>query len=211
MVITASMGLAGRRLLESTFSLLFVAALFARQGEAEPITVNFSGTINSVVDVDGLLDGSIVLGTPFAGSFTFESTEPDGDSDANRGLYEWVIGRGNASGFSYNMEVGNYAFESPLEDPDGSVLILDNCSEHDLFGDSVEDRFAVRTRFVQAAGPEFPPESTSLITLRTFTNLSALSADALPLTPPGLDLFEINSLVIIAPSVPSQKYIDIVV
>ena len=63
----------------AAFGLL--ALLTAGLAHAVPITFAFT----SVVSQEPLLDldpfgGSIAAGTPFSGSYTFESTTPDGDA-----------------------------------------------------------------------------------------------------------------------------------
>ena len=62
--------------------------LLAGTASATPITWTFSGTITGVDDLEHRLDGSVVLGTPFRGSYTFESTMADDlPNDPTVGMY----------------------------------------------------------------------------------------------------------------------------
>ncbi|MGD2111093.1 MAG: hypothetical protein PVI86_17080, partial [Phycisphaerae bacterium] len=49
------------------------------------ITWEFGGRITSVHDVNDVLGGQVSVGTPFSGSFAFESTTPDSLSGPNTG------------------------------------------------------------------------------------------------------------------------------
>lgn len=51
------------------------------------VTWEFTGEITSVKDTSGLLGGAVVVGTPFSGSFTFESTTFDSNAALDVGWY----------------------------------------------------------------------------------------------------------------------------
>lgn len=44
---------------------------------AVPITFEFTGRVTSIVDVDHVLAGDVVVGDTFTGTYTFDSTLPD--------------------------------------------------------------------------------------------------------------------------------------
>ncbi len=60
--------------------LLVVGICFgaAHTSFAVPIRVDFTGRINFVDDSNGLLPGGIAIGTPFSGTYTFDSVPPAG-------------------------------------------------------------------------------------------------------------------------------------
>jgi hypothetical protein len=55
---------------------LVVALALATASEAEPVQVAFTGTITDVTDPGGMLPPGIVVGTPFSGTYTFDSAAP---------------------------------------------------------------------------------------------------------------------------------------
>lgn len=58
-------------------ALLAVLLLGAGTAYAAPITFRFQGVVSGVTDPGGLLDGSVVKGTPVAGRYVFEPNVPD--------------------------------------------------------------------------------------------------------------------------------------
>jgi hypothetical protein len=86
---------------------LALALLAPTAVRAAPISLFFTGVIDSVFDPTGALDGSVASGTPFTGRYTFESTAPDDDSFARLGIYD-------STGAPYGMsvEIGSYSFWS---------------------------------------------------------------------------------------------------
>ena len=53
--------------------------------DAGPITFHFTGVVETVVDLNSELDGSIVSGTLMIGSLTFELSTADTNSASNIG------------------------------------------------------------------------------------------------------------------------------
>ncbi len=66
-------------------SVVCVLAPLARAG---PVTFEFAGEVTRVVDSDDLLQGVVTVGSPFSGSYTFESKTPDSDPNPRRGIYD---------------------------------------------------------------------------------------------------------------------------
>lgn len=98
----------------AAFGLL--ALLTAGLAHAVPITFAFTGVVSQepLLDPSDPFGGSIAAGKPFSGSYTFESTTPDGDASANGGSYTSSPGSlsvtigGNVFAFDLlNIGVGN--------------------------------------------------------------------------------------------------------
>jgi hypothetical protein len=66
-------GVVMKRLLSLAFVLVVAISNFASEGHAVPIEVAFTGVIDSVTDPGGVLPGGIGIGTPFSGTYTFDS------------------------------------------------------------------------------------------------------------------------------------------
>jgi hypothetical protein len=135
---------------------------------ATPITWAFAGTISGVGDPNHQLDGSVVAGTPFSGTYTFESTMTDDlPNDLTVGLYTQPC-------------------------PPTSVMVL-NVGNYTIIGKSDEirvennakDRYALSSRNMLS-----DPIGLDLIGIG-MTDLygQALNSDALLVIPPPPDLF----------------------
>ena len=75
--------------------------------DATLVNVNISGNLTSVLDVDSLLDGSILVGGAFSGSFSYDSSLADTVSDPT------VFSSGGlSSSITSVMTVGNYTFQA---------------------------------------------------------------------------------------------------
>ena len=67
-------------------------AMMTKTASGGFVTWEFGGVITSVDDPLDILGGSIMLGTPFSGSFTFESTTPDSEpNNPSVGSYDDAI------------------------------------------------------------------------------------------------------------------------
>ncbi len=130
---------------------------------AGPITWEFSGEIFLVSDGNDLLGGAVVVGTPFSGSFTFESTTEDSDPRSFVGFYEDVL-------LDLQGQVGDVPFSGPLGET--SITIVESLSDSYSLVTDV-DFLGERLDFgIFLSGP------------------SALFADtSLALLPPDLDSF----------------------
>jgi len=157
-----------------TYPILFVTVLLTgatSRANAYPVTFEFSGTINSIGDPDGLLDGSIVVGSPFAGTFTFESTMTDDlPGDAHRGLYTSPAPPSSIM----SVSVGDYHFIGPSRE-----LHVENWDKDSLVMRSYD----------------FASEGFAITNMRVFfldLQGTAMASDALPLAPPALAPFEVR-------------------
>jgi len=148
----------------------FVSAIAAPTGLAEPITFMFSGEVQQVFDPDGLLTGTVTIGTPFFGQYTFESSTPDIDARPRFGIYTNAI-------LSVSGAVGGLPFGGPssasntISIHDGGLLIAPD--DYHL-----TTRVTVLSEILPFA--VFWRDSDGLL----------YSTDALPLVPPDLALLE---------------------
>ena len=73
--------------LVGALSLIFL--LLAAIVDASPITFAFNGVVSQgpFLDPDDPFGGTITFGTPFSGSYVFESATPDMDRSLNGGSY----------------------------------------------------------------------------------------------------------------------------
>jgi len=79
---------------------------FSGAASAVPIVYGFSGNISSVTDADNFLDGSVIVGGAFSGSFSYDSSEPDVIFDSDQ------YSCGGCSGtVSSSATTGNYLFQ----------------------------------------------------------------------------------------------------
>jgi len=155
-------------------TVAFVAGVLATgvsPAHAYPVTFRFSGTIDGIGDPDGLLDGTIVVGTPFAGSYTFESTMTDDlPGDAHHGLYT-----SPAPPMSLmSVSVGDYDFIGPSHE-----VLVENSDKDSLLMRSYD----------------FASEGFAITNMRVFfldLEGTAMASDALPLAPPALAPFEVR-------------------
>jgi PEP-CTERM motif len=140
-----------------------------RVTEAVPVTWEFSGEIAIVTDIDNDLGGAITVGTPFSGSFTFESNTPDGNPSVAVGRYDnpvtAISGSIGASAFT-----GSGAFGSQIGINDSPV------GDTDIFGLGVQNLIAPDFNGVFSFSLGYAGSSGTL-----------LESDALPLFPADLD------------------------
>lgn len=165
-----------------------LAALAVSTAAAASVTFQFQGTVMGVQDYAGELDGSVTVGTPFSGFYTFESTTADHNSEPNLGGYDIPAPPG-----MFRLVVGNYAFETLP----GQSYTITVANSHPLDG---RDRYGVI-----AGGPigvtGFDPLFAPVIGYYTavLLGMSApppgpLTSDQLLLTPPILSEWAVKGL-----------------
>lgn len=153
--------------------LMLTLVVSTPTARAELITFEFTGHINYLEGDLGFLGGSIFIGTPFSGSYTFESTTPDAAplNPANGEYY------GALRGFS--VQVGPHVFSEVGTANRISVV-------HITEGEDTGDAYLV--------GPgrsfELLGEEVSLTMLLLDYSATAFVNDTLPLFPPDLTLFD---------------------
>ncbi|GMU23696.1 MAG: hypothetical protein AMXMBFR13_37740 [Phycisphaerae bacterium] len=86
---------------------------------AAPLAYEFTGTVHTVDDIEGILDSSVREGSEFSGRFSFDTSAADLNSSPERGEY-----RGPQ--FSFALTVGTYSGSSS---GDGVIFV-----GNDVFG-----------------------------------------------------------------------------
>ncbi len=109
-------------LIAFTMFVLTVLTLTA-PASAEPITFQFTGTVTQISDP---FDG-IDFGTPFSGSFRFDTAAPDGAPGAQEGSY-----LSSGSPFGLGITVGD-PFIIGFSSPEVSIGVCNNCAEGDFY------------------------------------------------------------------------------
>jgi hypothetical protein len=156
------------------------------EARAAPVQFTLTGRVTDIP----VNDTSLVVspGDPILGSYTFESTTPDGAASATEGSYT------APSGAPYGLSVtigGN-----PFSTQDFLNIGIANFG---LLGD---------TYTVLACSPDVGCTDLELeIALRDIDG-TAFSSDALPLTPPLLGLFEIRTFHVFALLVGNELQIE---
>lgn len=112
-----------RRISFLTLMAMATAARFTATGaRAEPKTFFFDGHIDTLVDIG--LDGSVAVGTPFSGSYTFDPGATDSSPDNPRlGFY------GSLSPAHLFVTIGNYEFTTN----DLLIAIVNDSLRGDLY------------------------------------------------------------------------------
>jgi hypothetical protein len=159
----------------AAFALALGFAPLARI-RAGPVTFHFAGEVTRVVDPDGLLLGAILVGDPFFGSYTFESTTPDSDPHPQRGIYDGAISM--VSG-----QVGGLAFSGPVGPLNGIRI------ENDFSGPQSEI-------YQVLSDVNFTNRSMDFLISFSGFPVDVLSSDALSTTPPDPLLFDTAQLII---------------
>ena len=136
----------------AAFGLL--ALLTAGLAHAVPITFAFT----SVVSQEPLLDldpfgGSIAAGTPFSGSYTFESTTPDGDASTDGGSYASSPGSLSVTigGNVFAFDLLNIGVINNFSGSDFYIVLAQGTSGADIFDLSLILQDTNGTAFVGAA------------------------------------------------------------
>jgi hypothetical protein len=140
---------------------------------AEEVTFAFSGHITGLSGDVGFLGGTIPVGTPFSGSYKFESTTPDATpGDPSLGSYNGALR-------AFSVQVGPHLLTGTLNPVRNRIGVL-HCVEGADFGDyyTPGDRMSLLGKAVDTSILLFDSSAT------------AFTSDALPLTPPSLTLFD---------------------
>lgn len=144
----------------------------ARAGD--PVSYGFSGIVDVVVDPGGRFGDSISPGSPFQGRFTIDPDATDLDGRATFGLYLFT-----ADPFLLRVEVGDQVLETQAGNPS---LAIEIANDFPIQGKPA-DRFGV-------VSDQLGPLQISLQLLDL--DAGALESDALPPSPPPLELFELR-------------------
>jgi hypothetical protein len=144
--------------------------LVAGAAGAAPITVSFTGVVTMLTDDDGLLDGSVSVGTPYSGTFSYDpALLSDSEPSPSFGTYEIDA----STFFSLSLSVGSYTITF---DPNatGTITMANNA------GTVPQDQYTLTLD--EVAGFESLPGTltgTFLQLLLRDLSQTALSSDAL--------------------------------
>ncbi len=135
------------------------------QATGYPVTWDFAGEVTNVFDENDLLGGAVTVGTPFSGSFTFESTTPDADPrDPTFGSYPDAV-------VSALGQVGGFEFSGPIEG-ENFISVLEDLLGADSYGTMV--------------GVELLGHPSVLRLILVDSSATMFSSDSLPPFPPDL-------------------------
>lgn len=175
------------RILSAPIATIFVLAtllLPATLAQAVPVTIEITGNVTSASGSG--LPGTIYEGVTFTGTYTYDSSTPDSDTDPQRGVYE------HDAPYGLSIVVGGYEFKTaPSHTGNFEMRIGD-----DLSSNGVKDWYTV----FSDENVLVPPTEPSIDWVGLFrwdlwdTTHSALSSDALPLTNPYLTDWDHNVL-----------------
>jgi hypothetical protein len=90
--------------------------------QANPVTFQFTGAVTYLLDNPALIDPSVKVGTPFTGSYTFESTTSDSNPDPAIAFYQDNL-------ISWTANVGNYTFNLILIPYNNGISVVNNWEE----------------------------------------------------------------------------------
>ena len=164
---------------------LVLAAVLPSVSSALPITVEFTGHVTEVAIVCcDWFNGTVPVGTPITGTYTFESTTPDTNPDTGVGHYFSL-----SDGYAVDASFSIYHLHSPYA-PDFTVIN----------GVGKSDAYTVNASW----RPSFVSPSNTFIPLMQFIlDLSdqtgqVWSSDALPLSFPAFDKWSETKFTLVA-------------
>ena len=166
--------------------LLWGLVVVPTVADAAPITFVFTGTVTQ----DPLLDpvdpfgGTIASGTPFSGSYVFESTTDDGDGSLNGGSY-------TSAGGSLTLTIGSQTF---LAADLLNIGVGNNFSGSDFY-----------TVFAQSTGG---PDVFDISLLLQDFDATVFGSPLLPTDAPPLSAFELATLALSGTVSGNQVQID---
>ena len=159
--------------------VFIVLNLCAVNLHAELVTIHITAEVKYVDDPGGLLEDKVTVGDAITGSYSYNSDTPDNNPMSSLGAY-WHY----SSTYGINLSVGGFVFQT---DPDNVELLLgiDNGTYgHDTY------HIISYNNLPLSNGVEV---NHILWQLDDYSS-AALSSDALPTTPPVLEDWESNYL-----------------
>jgi hypothetical protein len=160
--------------------VLAVFLFFGKQLQAAPITIQISGTITSASGAS--LPSSIHQGTTFMGTYTYESSAFDSDTNPNQGMYQYD------SPYGISIILGGYEFKTSSNHVGEFDIIIKN----DVTMDGVVDYYTVFSTSQSIPSIDFTPGSI-IWNLRD-SDHTALYSDILPIAAPTLNDWNYNNL-----------------
>ena len=147
-------------------------ALSSGNLRAEIIEIRITGKITGIDDRRGLLEGQLSAGDIITGRYTYDSSTPDSSALATVGIYQHSI-----VPYGVTLSAGGFIFQT---DPDNVDFLLEVLNNH-----TGQDGYLLRSynNLPLSNGVEVFHISWQLDDYSS----TALSSDALPITPPVLE------------------------
>ncbi len=162
----------------------------AGRAGAEPITFEFSGTVDSVFDGLGALGGSVQVGTPFTGSYTFDSEIPNTAPPVDEG--EAGLYHHEAPPSGVQIQIGSFVFRSVPSSPDFDIIVNNDIG----FAGADEYGFASHNNEAQGLLPT-PELGLDIDWLAQTLFREPFDSIDLPTDPPDLGLLGVGLLSIV--------------
>jgi hypothetical protein len=166
--------------------LVGLVAVGPPAADAAPITFTFAGTVSQdpLLDPDDPFGGAIGFGTPFSGSYVFESATVDGDGSANGGSY-------TSAGGSLTLTAGGQTFHAT-----------------DLLNIGVGNNFSGSDFYTVFAQQTGGPDVFDISLLLQDLNATVLGSGLLPAAAPPFSAFELATLSLSGTVAGNQVQID---
>ena len=154
--------------------------IFSAVVSAEQVTYEITATVNNFDDYNNKLGGAVSVGQQITGTYTFESTIPDGDTSPEYAFYDQTFS--GAGGF--DLLLSGLSFKSAPTQP-GFM--------HSIFiGNSYSDNFSIGS-WGNVPLPNGTPVWDIFMDFYDGTG-TALNSTTLSSTPPDVSLFEFHDI-----------------
>lgn len=156
--------------------------LQVRARPAGPVTFRFEGEVTGVFDGLGALGGSVIPGSSFRGSFTFDPDTPNTAPPVDEG--EAGLYHHDRPPAGVRLRLESFTFRSVPRQPDFDVIVSND------FGFAGADEFGFVSGNNQARGlaSGAPVDRLDIDWLASTITEEPLDSAELPLVPPDLDL-----------------------
>lgn len=172
------------------FSLLVggvTAVVSQPQADAAQVAFWFYGHVTQVNNASNALPFSVTPGMPFAGRFSYDPSQGDGDVDSfptgDTGTYSFT----EVAGLSLVLHIGGHTITNRV-DPGvwtGAVGLYDQFNDEDHYWISAGKRLSIDGQPFMPA-----PHQSSVSLYLSDRSKTALNSVAIPTAPPTLELFK---------------------
>ena len=163
-------------------SLLALVVTYPASAAAGPITFAFAGTVQSVFDGLGALDGSVEVGGDFSGFYTFDSETPNTAPPVDEG--EAGLYHHDTPPAGVHVRVGNFTFRSVPSRPDFDIVVNDEVG----FAGADEYGFVSRNNDALGLLTTVPIGRLDVDWMASTIRNNAIESPSLPIVPPDVDL-----------------------
>lgn len=170
------------------FALAAASSMLATAAQAVPITVELSGTVATVDDVDDLFGGAFSVGMPFTATIAYDTSVPDIDPSSTIGRYE----ENPASQLSITMSLGGVDISTSTVTSEAIFVVR---SDTNLFLPSVNDPVSTGPALIQ------------MQMILDSSNPLAITSDELPTSLNLADFDGNRQMALVASSFPSFGFV----